>query len=281
MQDRAASDRHSCLKAENLCLGYQRQGSNIVIEKVSLTIKPGQVTAIAGANGCGKSTLLKALARQIRPLSGFVLLNGKDIWQCSENEFARQVAYVPQSLTIPDDMLVADLVRLGRNPHQNWWNMNLTSLEREILNRAMERCGVTELHNKKLGQLSGGEKQRAIIAMALTQEPHYILLDEPTANLDFRYQQELIAIIEELRDHQIGIVTIFHDLNLTAQVADQVALIAPRIKQKPAHLLALSTVTETFSKELIKQAFEVDLTIIEDSQLKRPVYVTRKIAEAH
>lgn len=115
--------------------------------------------------------------------------------------------------------------------------------------------------------------------MALTQEPHYILLDEPTANLDFRYQQELIAIIQELRDQNIGIVTVFHDLNLTAQVADQVALLA-RCSEEATRLLSLNSVANTFKAELIKEAFAVDLTVIEDSRLQRPIYITGKIAES-
>jgi iron complex transport system ATP-binding protein len=266
------------LVADNISLAYKPDGHNFVLKDLSLTAHRGQVLAIAGPNGSGKSTLLKALARQLKVSGGSVQIDGTDIWLLSESAFARKVAYVPQSMSLPDEMLVVDLVRLGRNPHQRWWSMTLGASEQQVMERAMERCGVHRLAKKKLGELSGGERQRAIIAMALTQEPHYILLDEPTANLDFRYQQELIAIIHELRDQNIGVVTVFHDLNLTAQVADQVALLA-RCTEEATRLLSLNSVANSFKAELIKEAFAVDLTVIEDSRLQRPVYLTGKITE--
>lgn len=141
------------LVADNISLAYKPDGRSFVLQDLSLTAQRGQVLAIAGANGSGKSTLLKALARQLKVSRGSVQIDGTDIWLLSESAFARKVAYVPQSMSLPDEMLVADLVRLGRNPHQRWWSMTLGASEQQVMERAMERCGVHSLAQKKLGEL--------------------------------------------------------------------------------------------------------------------------------
>ncbi len=269
------------LRAEQLALSYGNQKSKIgdVIAEVNLSLIAGQVLVIQGPNGSGKSTLMKGLARQLRPAAGTVSLGEKDIWQMNIGEFARQVAYVPQSVELPWEMTVHELVSLGRNPHQKWWSTALSKSEGALVASAMSRCGLDGMGTRKVNELSEGEKQRATIAMALAQEPHFILLDEPTANLDFRYQLELIAIIKELKAQNIGVAAILHDLNLCARVADQVLLVGKSKAHANAasSVVALGSVKEVLQPAQLRAVFNVDLTILPDPDGDCDIYIPRSL----
>ncbi len=278
------------LQAAQLALGYGNQKNKIgnVIAEVNLSLTAGQVLVIQGPNGSGKSTLMKGLARQLKPAAGTISLDGKNIWQMNIGEFARQVAYVPQSVELPWEMTVHELVSLGRNPHQKWWSTALSTSESALVAAAMSRCGLDGMGRRKVNELSEGEKQRATMAMALAQEPHFILLDEPTANLDFRYQLELIAIIKELKAQNIGVAAILHDLNLCARVADQVLLVgkskhnaekSAEISLQPAasSIVALGSVKEVLQPAQLRAVFDVDLTIVPDPDGDCDIYIPRSV----
>lgn len=268
------------LKAEQVGLGYANKGkvATNIIEHINLVLEPGEVLAIQGPNGSGKSTLMKGLARQLKPSAGTISLDGQNIWNMSIVDFARQVAYVPQSLETPHDMTVNELVRLGRNPHQSWWSNQLSKADIATIDSALDRCGLTRLGTKKLNELSGGEKQRALIAMALAQEPHFILMDEPTANLDFRYQLEVIAIIKELKEQKIGIATILHDLNLSARIADQIALVSS-VVPSPSTIVAIGAPQEVLKEDLLRAVFDVELAFVHDEKSNLDLYVPISISK--
>lgn len=272
----------STLEARNCAFGYGKNAKTI-IDRIDFKLSPGEVMAIHGPNGSGKSTLMKGLARQLKPTSGAVILHGKDIWQTEVSAFARQVAYVPQSLQRAD-MTVFELAALGRNPHQQWWSTKLSEKETATVFSALERTGMTALTEKKFDQLSGGEKQRAVIAMALAQEPQFILMDEPTASLDFHYQLELIAIIKELKEQKIGVAIILHDLNLSARIADGIALIskpeqstAGQTTNNSATIVAQGPVKEVLKAEMLRSVFAVDLSIIHDQDSNLDFYFPREL----
>jgi iron complex transport system ATP-binding protein len=252
-----------------------------IIEHINISLEPGQVLAIQGPNGSGKSTMMKGLARQLKPSCGTISIDGQNIWNMNILDFARQVAYVPQSLETPNEMTVNELVRLGRNPHQNWWSNQLSKADIATISSALDRCGLTRLGQKKLNELSGGEKQRALIAMALAQEPHFILMDEPTANLDFRYQLEVIAIIKELKEQKIGIATILHDLNLSARIADTIALVAGSQtagQTTSSTIVAQGTPQEVLKEDLLRAVFAVELAFVHDSKSNLDLYVPISIS---
>jgi len=252
-----------------------------IIEHINISLEPGQVLAIQGPNGSGKSTMMKGLARQLKPTCGTISIDGQNIWNMNILDFARQVAYVPQSLETPNEMTVNELVRLGRNPHQNWWSNQLSKADIATISSALDRCGLTRLGQKKLNELSGGEKQRALIAMALAQEPHFILMDEPTANLDFRYQLEVIAIIKELKEQKIGIATILHDLNLSARIADTIALVAGSQtagQTTGSTIVAQGTPQEVLKEDLLRAVFAVELAFVHDSKSNLDLYVPISIS---
>jgi len=249
------SGQAKAIKALNLTVGW---GPKSCLEQVAIELGSGSILVIAGPNGAGKSTLIKAIARQLKPQSGQVLLDQTDIWTLSPKEYARQVAYVPQALEPGQDLTVEELVMLGRNPHQSWWSWSASQEDRQAARCALEKTETWNLRAQYLSSLSGGERQRAIIAMALAQEPRFLLMDEPTSHLDFRHQIELAEILEELRSQGLGIALVLHDLNLMARLADHVLLISKdgnavsRVESQgpPSSVLEPATLRRTYQVEV-------------------------------
>jgi iron complex transport system ATP-binding protein len=212
------------LAASNLSCGYHGRGT--VLTGVSLAVRSGELLAILGPNGAGKSTLLKALARLVRPVNGAVTLDGKDVWQCPPRHVAAAVAFAPQTVAPDWPFTVREFVALGRAPHRGWWRP-LTSADDRIIDAALDRLGLLASMDRLVTELSGGEWQRARLARALAQEARVLLLDEPTAHLDPRFQLDLLTTIRELvQDHGLAVAMTLHDLNLVGPWADRVALLA-------------------------------------------------------
>jgi len=268
------------LQTTDLTLSYSAKKQNgpgadqAVVTGANIKIERGEVLVLQGPNGSGKSTLMKALARQLRPVQGSVTLDGQNIWQQNVQEFAKKIAYVPQSLSAPNSMTVLELVALGRSPHQKLFQLALSTNDNELVQVALRRCGVDNLQHKLVAQLSGGERQRTVIAMALTQGPDFLLLDEPTASLDFRYQLELVDLLAELKEEGLGIGLILHDLNIAAQLADKVALIVAE-PGCPSHIIAQGTVAEVFARETLKRVFAVDIEVLKGTN--KNIYVPTRL----
>ena len=207
------------IKLQNLTAGY---GKHTVLDGVTATFKKGAVTGIIGINGCGKSTLLKAMLGLI-PAGGSILLDGRKLQDMSRKEIARKVAYLSQGNATPD-MTVEQLVLHGRFPHLNY-PRHYSRRDHEIAYAAMEQMGILDLAKKPLGELSGGMRQNAYIAMALTQDTDYILLDEPTTYLDISHQLELMQVLRKLAGNGKGIVAVMHDLPMAFTYCDQILLL--------------------------------------------------------
>ena len=246
----------------------------LAVHDVSFSLFEGEILAIMGANGCGKSTLLKGMARALKPNSGKVEFEGENIWALSPKKFASKVAYLPQSLQIPDDMKVIELINLGRNPHQKWWqpSSHMDGKERAHLAEVIEKLDLGDLKERNLAHLSGGERQRAIIAMALCQRPSLLLMDEPLSGLDFRHQLEILEYLKDLRKDGLTIVLVLHDLNFAAHIANRVALL-----QKPTEasnsLAALGVPSEVLGSAISKSVFQVDIDCIETADGKTVFYL--------
>ncbi len=194
------------LKWDHVSAGY---GPVPVFQDLSLCIAPG-LTIVIGPNGSGKSTLLRSAIGIIPIREGRVLLNGRDIRDFHRHELARQIAFLPQMREIPD-MTVASLVLHGRYPHLSW-NRRLTLRDREYAEQAISDMGLWELRTRNLRTLSGGERQKAYLAMAIVQDTPWLLLDEPTTFLDIRHQFEILSRIGDLAHDGKNIVLILHDL---------------------------------------------------------------------
>jgi iron complex transport system ATP-binding protein len=197
-----------------------------VLNSVSFTLHAGALTAILGPNGCGKTTLLKTLARLLPPLGGSVTIDRQSISTLRRREVARRIAFAPQVLAPDWPFTVSEYVALGRSPHAGWWKP-LTANDRTVIASSLHRFGLTPFAKTPVTELSGGEWQRVRLAKALAQEPRILLLDEPTAHLDPRFQFELLSQVRELiAERSLTAVVTLHDLNLVGPWADRVILLA-------------------------------------------------------
>ena len=238
-------------------------GENTVVTQVSLEARSGEVLALIGPNGAGKTTLLRMLARLLRPGAGIVLLEGGDIWHAPASTVARRLALAPQSGGDGVLLTVEQLVGLGRAPHRGWL-LPLDTDDRAAIERALMQVGMAHLRRRPIAELSGGEQRRAILARALAQEPHVLLLDEPTAALDLKYQTTMLELVWQLaHGNGITVVVTLHDLNQAALIADRVALLVA------GRLLATGSPSEVFTAERISQAYSVPVVIGQ-----HPVYAT-------
>ena len=211
------------LQATQIHAGY---GRRTVLHAVSLEVHLGTVVALLGPNGSGKTTLVRVLARVLPPQSGQCMVNGQPYEQIPPARFAQLVAYAPQES--PPDMgfTVAELVMMGRYPHQKgFWQVSVH--DRASVQQALAFAGIAHLADRSLSALSGGERQRVSLARALAQEASYLLLDEPTAHLDLRYQVQILHALRQYAQTQHkGVLLVLHDLNLASQFADEVVLLS-------------------------------------------------------
>lgn len=193
-----------------------------ILDGIALDIAPGRVTALIGPNGSGKSTTLRAMAGLVSPDSGGVSLNGTPLPQMSRREIARALAFLPQSPILPECITVRGLVERGRTPHLGSFRP-MTATDRAVVDRALDRTGLTALAARRAATLSGGQRQRAFIAMTLAQDTPVLLLDEPTTFLDLPYQIEVLRLVRALnQDSGQTVVMVLHDINLACRFADRV-----------------------------------------------------------
>jgi len=210
------------LEVENLSLAY---GHNVVISGLTFQVTPGEMLGLIGPNGSGKSTVIKALSRIIPLYSGKILVDGKEIAKIPRTELARLIGVVPQMPLLPSTFTAFEIVLMGRNPHLGLFQYEGAG-DMAITWQAMGRTNTQSLAERKIGELSGGEIQRLVIARVLAQQPKSILLDEPTSNLDINHQVEILDLIKGLcREDDLTVVITLHDLNLASQYCDRLILI--------------------------------------------------------
>jgi len=252
------------LRASGLSLAYDRRQ---VVTDLDLTVPPGAVTAVVGANGCGKSTLLRGLARLLRPVGGTVLLDGASIHELPSRDVARLIGILPQGPTAPEGITVADLVARGRHPHQGWFRQ-WDAADDVVVAGALEATGTLDLAERRVDELSGGQRQRVWIAMALAQDPDILLLDEPTTFLDVTHQLEVLDLLLTLnRDRGRTIVMVLHDLNLAARYADHLVVM------RDGAVRALGHPNEVLTEDLVAEAFGLRARIVPDPVCGSPMVV--------
>ena len=199
------------IKAENLEFSYEKDKK--FIQNLNVEISKGKITTILGPNGSGKSTLLSIFTGLNKPTSGDVIINGKSIKKLKYKNIAKEIATVHQQNTVPEDITVKELVSYGRIPHKKYFQGNDESDE-DIVEWALEKTGLANLRDKAVMSMSGGERQRAFIAMALAQKSKILFLDEPTTYLDIYHQIEILELVEELNmKEELTVVMVLHDIN--------------------------------------------------------------------
>ena len=209
------------IEIKGLCAGY---GSKEVLKDLSLNIEKGSLTSLIGINGSGKSTLLKAASGIISYTGGTVTVDGKDIRSYRRGSLAKRVSYLSQWNNAPD-MTVFELVLQGRFPHLSF-PRSYSAEDRSIAESALSEVGISHLKDSRLSSLSGGTRQLAYLAMSLTQNTDYILLDEPTTYLDISNRLSLMKLLRKVRDGGRGVLTVMHELPIALTYSDKIALIS-------------------------------------------------------
>ncbi|MBI2829473.1 MAG: ABC transporter ATP-binding protein [Acidobacteria bacterium] len=246
------------LTVEHVSFGYgPRDGTtrSFSLGDVSVTVRRGSLTGLLGPNGCGKTTLLKLMSGVLRPEQGFITLDDRAVGSFSRRELARHVASVPQETHPAFDYSVLEMVLMGRHPH-------LGALQLEgpddlaIAHDSLSATGTAHLANRPYMTLSGGEKQRVVIASALAQAPDVLLLDEPTASLDLAYQLEVASLLDRLsHDRGVTMVLATHDLNLAASLCDSLVLV------RSGRVLTQGPTREVLTGAMIQQLYDVEADV--------------------
>lgn len=236
-----------------------RVRDRVILDDINLTIQPGQFTAVVGPNGAGKSTLLKALAYENTEFSGGIKINGTSIRSYSPKSLSLVRAVLPQSTTVPFAFSAVQIIRLGRYAHRS-----TDSANRAIVAEVMELTQTTSFKNQEFSTLSGGEKQRVQMARVLAQVweetvyPRYILLDEPTSNMDIAQQQQMFALAKTICKRNIGVMAIVHDLNQAVQFADQLYFL------RDGKITAAGEARRVFTKSNIEETFCCRVNVYHD-----------------
>jgi iron complex transport system ATP-binding protein len=237
----------SPLQATDLTCGYPGRP---IVAALDVRLEPGEALAVVGPNGAGKTTLVRTLAGLTPPLEGRVLLGGVDLGELPPLERARRVAVLPQEIGDAEDLTVRELVELGRTPHLGLWGTPAAA-DRHAVETALRACQLEQLADRRLGEVSGGERQRARIALAVAQDAPLLLLDEPASHLDLRRRHELFELLGALRrDRRLALLIVLHDLAEAYREADRVLVLAAG---RGRVLLA----DDPDRREKLAQAFEV------------------------
>lgn len=240
-------------------LSWCTDGS-LILDDISFSVEHGSFTGILGPNGAGKSSLLRCLYRFVKPEQGSVSFEQRDIWQFNANDYAKNVAVVLQETPSHFNLTVHDVVALGLIPHKGIFTRENSSDDEKIA-QAIAQVGLTHKAQQNFEHLSGGEKQRTLIARAIVQSPRLLIMDEPTSHLDVRYQ---IQIMELAKSLGITVIASFHDLNLASAMCDNLLVL------KQGKLVCQGAPKEVITKDMLSDVFGVCAHISEHHQHKVP-----------
>jgi iron complex transport system ATP-binding protein len=242
------------LRADSVSFAYNARAP-LVLDQVSIAVQRGDLVGLLGPNGSGKTTLLKILGGMLHPSTGAVQLDGRRLAEWSRRQLARQIAMVPQDTHATLDFTVLDIVLMGRYAHLGPFALE-GAADLEIAREALAATGTADLETRPFATLSGGEKQRVVIASALAQASDLLLLDEPTASLDLGYQLEIASLLRRLsRDRGTTMVVCTHDLNFAAALCGRIVLL------KKGRVLAQGPTADTLTAATIRDAYGVDADV--------------------
>ena len=238
------------LRTEDLHFSYTDKE---VLTGVSIALEGTEIVSVVGPNGSGKSTLVKCIDGLLKPKSGRVFLDERDIADFSIREIAEDIGYVPQSTNLIFSSTVFDTVMMGRRPHASW---SSSEEDVDIVLDVLVQLELEEIALRDFNELSGGQQQRVLIARALAQNPGILLLDEPTSALDIAHQLEVMELVHELaHEKQMAVLMVVHDLNLTSRYSDKVVM----LNHGAVH--AVGSAEEIFTEENIRQVYNVEAII--------------------
>ncbi|MBQ0719859.1 MAG: heme ABC transporter ATP-binding protein [Gammaproteobacteria bacterium] len=253
----------------NTAAATLRVGKSVLLQPTSLTLKGGEITAICGPNGAGKTSLLRLLSADVRPSSGGVSLNGRELSQWRAQDRAQTLAVLPQHSSLNFAFAVEDVVALGRSPHASG-----RQRDQQIVSAALAAVDSGHLRGRCYTDLSGGEQQRVHLARVLAQiwQPsahgeRYLLLDEPTASLDLAHQALLLDVVKGFAAEGVGVCLVVHDLNLAARCADRLLLM------RAGEVVASGPPAEVLTVAAVKAVFDVDVQLLAHPQSGAPLVI--------
>jgi iron complex transport system ATP-binding protein len=261
--------KKTMLEARDLTIKYE---ARVAVENVSLKLAAGEIISIIGPNGAGKSTLLRALNGQVRASSGAVLLDGEPVGKFSRRSIGKRIAVVAQEAELRFPVTVLEFVLGGRfawASNAGWgWE---TERDLRVAHEVLAETELAEFSGRLMNELSGGERQRAVLARALATEAAFLLLDEPTANLDLSHQATLLSLVRNRCDqHDSAALVVTHDLNLAAQFSDHILLM------KNGKVIEAGPPRTVLTPELLREVFEV--TVLVDAH---PVTNAPRVTPVH
>jgi len=246
---------------------YYYKNDGLVLRGISLEVGAGELVGLIGPNGSGKTTLLRVLSGLLGPRRGQVYVDGQDIRALDRRQIAQRVAVVPQELTMPFAFSAYEMVMMGRTPHVRPI-LGAGPRDRQVVAEKMALTATSALAERPFNELSGGEKQRVIIAMALAQQPEILLLDEPTVHLDINHQVEILELLKRLnRQENLTVLATMHDLNLAALYFDRLILL------DRGQIVANGGPSTVLRQESIRQVFQAEVQVQEHPTRHAPQVV--------
>ena len=241
------------IEVRSLNAGYTR--GEPVLRGIDMKVKRGEVVGLLGPNGSGKSTLIRCMSGTLIPEQGSVMLGNRNIASMSRRDVAREMAVVPQNSELGFDFTVAEVVSMGRYPHEGILHLSDPS-QGEAVERAMRRTKVLRFKERPMSRLSGGERQRVLVARALAQEPKVLLMDEPTKDLDIRHSLDIMGLIKRMSETDgLTVVSALHDLDLAARSCDRVVVM------KGGRVFASGLTRDVLDERVVEAAFGIKVRI--------------------
>jgi iron complex transport system ATP-binding protein len=250
------------IKTDDLYFSYN---SNLILEKVSLQVLPGEFVGIIGSNGAGKSTLLKLLDRIIQPDSGKIFIFDRNLESYSRRSLAKLIGFVPQLFSTAFNFTALEIVLMGRFPYQKFFGYE-TRTDIEIVEKSMYLTDCYSLRNRSFLKLSAGEQKRVVLASSLAQEPKILLLDEPTTTLDLNHQVHFYKILKKLQVKEgLTILMVTHDLNFAGQFCDRIVAL------KNGKIIADNLVNNVFIKPVLEEIYNTPLEVMKHPRTGIPL----------
>jgi iron complex transport system ATP-binding protein len=260
------------VEANDVSFAYERGGS-LVLDRVSVRVPRGGIVGLLGPNGSGKTTLLRLMSGTLAPASGGIVLDGRSITTMPRREIARRIAVVPQETHSAFDFTALEIVMMGRYPHLGAFELE-GAADLAIAREALAATGTGRLEGRRFATLSGGEKQRVVIASALAQASDVLLLDEPTASLDLGFQLDIAALLARLNGERgVTMVVSTHDLNLAASLCGSLVML------RAGHVIAAGDTRSVLTNRNVRALYGVDAEVVDHPRARHLTVVPLARAE--
>lgn len=249
------------IEVKNISKEYSKRK---VVDNISLNIQKGKITSFIGPNGAGKSTVMGIISRILKKDSGEVFIEGREISTWEKNELSKKIAILKQTNNINIRLTIEELVSFGRFPHSQG---KITAEDKKYIDEALDYMMLTDIKHKYLDEISGGQRQRAYIAMVIAQSTEYVFLDEPLNNLDMNNSVKMMKMLRKLCDElNKTIILVMHDINFTSCYSDYIIAI------KDGKVKKQGTVSEIINKESLKEIYDMDFEVIDINNQKIGIY---------